>query len=73
MTIVARVMMKIPLVLAGLFFGTLLGMLFWYYQKSTSAEDGALDLLDRLADSEAHVRRLEAQLREQRVDESQVS
>ena len=65
--------MKIPLLFSGLFIGALLGLLFWYYQKSTSAEDGAIDLLDRLADSEAHVRRLEAQLRELEADKSAVA
>ncbi len=62
--------MKIPLMLSGLFLGVLMGLLFWYYQKSTSAEDGAFDLLDRLADSEAQVRRLEAQLRELEAHQS---
>ena len=32
----------------GLVFGTLIGLLVWYWYKATSAEDGALDLLDRL-------------------------
>jgi polyhydroxyalkanoate synthase len=55
--------MKIPKFLVGLLIGGLLGIIFWYWQKSTSAEDGALNVLDRLAASEAHVRELEARLR----------
>jgi predicted flap endonuclease-1-like 5' DNA nuclease len=55
--------MKIPKFLVGVLIGGLLGTIFWYWQKSTSAEDGALSVLDRLADSEAHVRELEARLR----------
>jgi polyhydroxyalkanoate synthase len=55
--------MKIPKFLVGLLIGGLLGIIFWYWQKSTSAEDGALSVLDRLAASEAHVRKLEARLR----------
>ncbi len=42
-----------------------MGLLFWYWQKSTSAEDGALVLLDRLAIAEARIRELEQQLRAQ--------
>ena len=38
--------------LIGLIIGTLIGVAIWYWQKSTSAEDGALDLLDRLAIAE---------------------
>lgn len=49
----------------GLLIGALLGLLFWYYQKSTSAEDGALDLLDRLSQAETRVRELERLLRQQ--------
>ncbi|MCP4359098.1 MAG: helix-hairpin-helix domain-containing protein [Chloroflexi bacterium] len=36
----------------GLLIGGLVGLIVWYWQKSTSAEDGALDLLDRLANAE---------------------
>lgn len=32
----------------GILIGTLVCLIYWYYQKSTKAEDGALDLLDRL-------------------------
>lgn len=35
--------------LIGLLFGVMVGAVIWYWQKSTSAEDGALALLDRLA------------------------
>ncbi|MFL7839238.1 MAG: helix-hairpin-helix domain-containing protein [Candidatus Promineifilaceae bacterium] len=55
--------MKIPKFLVGLLIGGFLGIIFWYYQKSTSAEDGALSVLDRLAASDARVRELEARLR----------
>ncbi len=43
----------------GFVIGTLIVLLVWYWQKSTSAEDGALDLLDRYAQSEARMRELE--------------
>lgn len=54
--------MKIPKLLLGLLIGALIGLLFWYYQKSTSAEDGALDMLDRLAEAEKRAREMAAQL-----------
>lgn len=34
----------------GLLIGGMAALIIWYYQKSTSAEEGALALLDRLAD-----------------------
>lgn len=43
----------------GLVIGTLTGLLIWYWQKSTSAEDGALDLLDRYAAARARISELE--------------
>lgn len=46
----------------GLLIGGLAGLLFWYWQKSTSAEDGALALLDKLAATEKRVRQLKAEL-----------
>lgn len=52
--------MKLPKFLLGLIIGGMLALIFWYWQKSTSAEDGALSVLDRLAASEARVRDLEA-------------
>ena len=55
--------MKLPKFFVGLLIGGLIGSMYWYYQKSTSAEDGALQLLDRLAASDARVRDLEAALR----------
>lgn len=55
--------MKLPKFLAGLLIGTAIGLIIWYWQKSTSAEDGALAVLDRLASAEARVRELESQLR----------
>lgn len=54
--------MKLPKFLVGLLIGGLLGIIFWYWQKSTSAEDGALSVLDSLAASEARTRDLEARL-----------
>lgn len=42
----------------GILLGVLVGLIVWYWQKSTSAEDGALDLLDRLAKAEARLRGL---------------
>ncbi len=45
--------------LIGLLFGSLVVLLIWYYQKSTSAEDGALALLDRLAEAQARLRALQ--------------
>lgn len=55
--------MKVPKFLIGLLFGTAVGLLIWYWQKSTSAEEGALAVLDRLAAAEARVRELEGKLR----------
>jgi len=49
----------------GLLFGTLAGLLVWYWYKSTSAEEGALDLLDRMVAADAKLRDLEFK---QRVD-----
>lgn len=50
-----------PNFLVGFFIGTLVVLLVWYWQKSTSAEDGALELLDRHAQSQARIRELERQ------------
>jgi predicted flap endonuclease-1-like 5' DNA nuclease len=55
--------MKHPKFLIGLLIGALLAAIYWYWQKSTSAEDGALDVLDRLAVSQARVREFEQQAR----------
>lgn len=44
--------------LVGLLFGITVGFVIWYWQKSTSAEDGALVLLDRLASAESKLRKL---------------
>ncbi|MFZ1398746.1 MAG: hypothetical protein WAS33_17700 [Candidatus Promineifilaceae bacterium] len=46
----------------GLLIGGLAGLLFWYWQKSTSAEDGALTLLDKLAATDRRVRELKMEL-----------
>lgn len=48
--------------LIGFLIASLSALIVWYYQKSTSTEDGALDLLDRYAHSLARVRELEGQL-----------
>ena len=50
--------------LIGFLIAGLTALLVWYYQKSTTAEDDALDLLDRYADAEARVRQLEEALAE---------
>jgi predicted flap endonuclease-1-like 5' DNA nuclease len=55
--------MKLPKFLTGLLIGTAVGLIIWYWQKSTSAEEGALAVLDRLAVAEARVRELEGRLR----------
>ena len=52
--------------LIGFLIAGLSALLVWYYQKSTTAEDGALALLDRYADAEARVRKLEVALAEAR-------
>lgn len=46
----------------GLLLGGMAGLIFWYWQKSTSAEDGALNLLDRLAEADRRLRQLTAEL-----------
>lgn len=46
----------------GFLFAVLTALMFWYYQKATSAEDGALDLLDRYATVQSRVQDLEDQL-----------
>jgi hypothetical protein len=51
-----------PNFLVGLIIGSLLALLFWYWNKSTTAEDGALDMLDRYAASQRRVRELEAEV-----------
>ncbi len=50
---------RTPNFLVGFLIGTLIVLLVWYWQKSTSAEDGALDLLDRHAATTARLRELE--------------
>jgi predicted flap endonuclease-1-like 5' DNA nuclease len=57
-----------PNFLIGLLIGGLLALLFWYWQKSTSAEDGALDVLERLGEARRRIRELEAELAMARVD-----
>ena len=48
--------------LIGVIIGALVGAIIWYWQKSTSAEDGALALLDRLAAAERKLRELSMDL-----------
>lgn len=55
--------MRLPKFLIGLLIGTAFALVVWYWQKSTSAEEGALAVLDRLAAAEARVRELEGELR----------
>lgn len=47
--------------LVGLLIGGMAALIIWYYQKSTSAEDGALVLLDRLANLDRQWRQLRGQ------------
>lgn len=42
----------------GFLIGLLLCVILWYWQKSTAAEDGALDLLERYAAVEKRVRQV---------------
>ncbi|MFQ5398491.1 MAG: helix-hairpin-helix domain-containing protein [Anaerolineae bacterium] len=53
--------------LIGLLFGAMVCVVVWYWQKSTSAEDGALALLDRVAAAEARIRNLRAELAQARA------
>lgn len=48
--------------LIALIFIALSVLILWYYQKSTSAEDGALNLLDRYAQARARISELESQI-----------
>lgn len=52
---------RTPQLLFGFLIGTLIVFLVWYWQKATSAEDGALDLLDRHAAAQARLRQYDAQ------------
>lgn len=45
----------------GLLIGGMAALLFWYYQKSTSAEDGALALLDKWAIADRRLRQVQAE------------
>lgn len=47
--------------LTGLLIGGMAALIIWYYQKSTSAEDGALALLERLAGADRRLRQTAAQ------------
>lgn len=48
--------------LIGFIIASMTALIVWYYQKSTSTEEGALDLLNRYASSQARVNELEQQL-----------
>jgi len=52
--------------LIGFFIALLVAAIVWYYQKSTTTENGALDLLDRYAESQRRVEELEQALAEAR-------
>ena len=52
----------------GLLFGTLVGLLVWYWYKSTSAEEGALELLDRMAAVDSRFRDLKQKMESEAVD-----
>ncbi|MEZ4518422.1 MAG: hypothetical protein R3C44_16910 [Chloroflexota bacterium] len=64
---------RTPNFFVGFLIGTLIVLLVWYWQKSTSAEDGALDLLDRHASTRARLRELERQQSGQPVRTSPVA
>jgi hypothetical protein len=46
----------------GFIIAGLVALIVWYYQKSTTTEEGALDLLDRYAHSQQRVSELESAL-----------
>lgn len=46
--------------LIGILIGVLVAVVIWYWQKSTAADDGALDLLDRMAQLDRKLRGVEA-------------
>lgn len=46
----------------GLVFSLLVTVVVWYWYKSTSAEEGALDLLDRMAATDARLRQAQSAL-----------
>ena len=53
--------LKVPTTfILGLTFSFLAVVIAWYWYKSTSAEDGALDLLDRMAETEMRFRQAQA-------------
>ncbi len=47
----------------GFIIASLTALMVWYYQKSTSVEEGALDLLDRYAQTQARLSELEEHVR----------
>jgi hypothetical protein len=59
--------------LVGFLMALLVAVAFWYYQKSTSAEDGAIDLLDRYAQAQARLKEMAAKLAEQQADGDQAA
>lgn len=48
----------------GFVIASLTAILIWYYQKSTSVEDGAIDLLDRYAVAQARIDELETRIKQ---------
>jgi hypothetical protein len=56
--------------IVGFLIASLTALIVWYYQKSTSVEDGALDLLDRYAQTQTRVQELERQLSRSAIPEA---
>lgn len=46
--------------LIGFIIGALICVVVWYWQKSTAADEGALDLLDRMAELDRKLRQRDA-------------
>lgn len=59
---VGMIQVRRSMLVIGFLFAALTALMIWYYQKATSTENGALDLLDRFAESQARVQELEDQL-----------
>ena len=52
----------------SLVFGSLIALIVWYWYKATSAEDGALDLLDRMAAADSKNRNSGVQFKAESVE-----
>ena len=55
---------KPKIFLLGLTLSLLVTVIVWYWYKSTAAEEGALDLLDRMGGTEARLRQAQAMIKE---------